>query len=82
MGLGWFGFFFYFFLDICHKYLYVVVFGMGLFLVLFVCLFVSHFAHSPGSELDTAQSEVGCIVRFAEWPTKEQQSNSVIVSVP
>lgn len=42
----------------------------------------SHFAHFSGSELDIAQSEVGCIVKFTEWPTKEQQSNSVIVSVP
>lgn len=44
--------------------------------------FFSCFALFPGSELDTAQSEVGCIVKFTEWPTKEQQSNSVIVSVP
>lgn len=44
--------------------------------------FFSCFALFPGSELDTAQSEVRCIVKFTEWPTKEQQSNSVIVSVP
>lgn len=62
-------FFCYFCLDVCHRCLY----GLGFFL---------HFAHFPGSELDIAQSEVGCIVKFTEWPTKEQQSNSVIVSVP
>lgn len=37
------------------------------------------FAHFPGSELDAAQSEAGCVVKFPEWPTKEQQSKSVPV---
>lgn len=34
-----------------------------------------------GSKLDIAQSEAGCVVKFAEWPTKEQQPDSVVVSV-